>query len=71
MKGARISPEQSDLATSSNVQAIKADKPVGEDTVSLDELTMQPDFPYDDSEQSDDDPGSDSLIQTVLPQRSE
>ena len=66
MKGAQISPEQSDLATSSNVQAIQADKPVGESTVSLDELSVQPDFPYDNSEQSDDDPGSDSSIQTVL-----
>ena len=44
---------------------------VGESTVSLDELSVQPDFPYDDSEQSVDDPGSDSSIQTVLPQGSE
>ena len=71
MKEARILPERSGLPTSSHVQAIQADKPVGESTGSLGEPSVQPDFPYDDSEQSDDDPGSDSPIQTVLPQRSE
>ena len=40
-------------------------------TVSLDELTLQPDFSYDDSELSDEDNGSDSLVQSTPPQRSE
>ena len=40
-------------------------------TVSLDELTVQPDFCYDDSELSDENTGSDSLVQSTLPQRSE
>lgn len=71
MKGAWILPEHSSLPTSSNVQVIEADKPVGEATVSLDELILQSDFPYNDSVQSDDDTGSNSSIQTVLPHESE
>ena len=54
------------LATSPNVH--EADECA---TVSLDELTVQPDFPYDDSELSDDDTGSDSPAQSTLPERSE
>ena len=46
-------------------------KSVAGATVSLDELTLQPDFPYDDSELSDDDTGSDSPTQSTPPQRSE
>ena len=46
-------------------------KSVAGATVSLDELTVQPDFPYDDSELSDDDTGSDSPTQSTSPQRSE
>ena len=34
-------------------------------------MTVQPDFPYDDSELSDDDTGGDSPAQSILPQRSE
>ena len=46
-------------------------KSVAGATVSLDELTVQPDFPYDDSELSDDGTGSDSSTQSTSPQRSE
>ena len=66
MRGAQIPPG---LATSPNVQ--EADESVAGATVSLDELTVQPDFSYDDSELSDDDSGSDSTAQSTLPQRSE
>ena len=68
MRGAQIPPNQPGLATSPNVQ--EADECVAGATVSLDELTVQPDFPYDDSELSDD-TGSDSPAQSTLPQRSE
>ena len=40
-------------------------------TVSLDELTVQPDFSYDDNELSDENSGSDSPDQSTLPQNSE
>ena len=69
VRGAQIPPNQPGLATSPNVQ--EADECVAGATVSLDELTVQPDFPYDDSELSDDDTGSDSQTQSTLPQRSE
>ena len=69
MRGAQIPPHQPGLATSPNVQ--EADESVAGATVSLDELTVQPDFPYDDSELSDDDTGSDSPAQSTLLQRSE
>ena len=68
MGGAQIQPDQQGLATSPNVQ--EADECVAGATVSLDELTLQPDFSYDDSEQSDDDSGSDTQDQ-LTPQRSE
>ena len=45
-----------------------ADECVARATVSLDELTVQPDFPYDDSEVPDDDTVS---VQSTLPQKSE
>ena len=61
MGGAQISPDQPGLATSPNVQ--EADDCVAGATVSLDELTVQPDFPSDDS-------GSDTQDQ-LTPQRSE
>ena len=63
MRGAQIPP------TSPNVQ--EGDECVAGATVSLDELTVQPDFPYDGSELSDDDTDSDSPAQSTLPQRSE
>ena len=70
MRGAQIpSDQQPSLPTSPNVQ--EADECVAGATVSLDELTVQPDFPLDDSELSDDDTGSDSPAQSTLPQRSE
>ena len=65
MRGAQIPPNQPGLATSPNVQ--EADECVAGANVSLDE----PDFPYDDSELSDDDSGSDSTARSTLPQRSE
>ena len=68
MGGAQILPDQQGLATSPNVQ--EADECVAGATVSLDELTLQPDFSYDDSELSDDDSGSDTQDQ-LTPQRSE
>ena len=68
MRGAQI-PHHHGQPTSPNVQ--EADECVAGATVSLDELTVQPDFPYDDSELSDDDSGSDSPAQSTLPQRSE
>ena len=61
MGGAQISPDQPGLATSPNVQ--ETDECVAGATVSLDELTLQPDFSYDDS-------GSDTQDQ-LTPQRSE
>ena len=66
MRGAQIPPG---LATSPNIQ--EADESIAGAAVSLDELTLQPDFPYDDSELSDDGTGSDSPAQSTLPQRSE
>ena len=69
MRGAQTPPHQPGLATSPNVQ--EADECVAGATVSLDELTLQPDFPYDDSELSDDDTGSDSPVQSTPPQRCE
>ena len=68
MGGAQIPPDQPGLATSPNVQ--EAGECVAGATVSLDELTLQPDFSYDDSELSDDDSGSDTQDQ-LTPQRSE
>ena len=68
MGGAQILPDQPGLATSPNVQ--EADECVAGATVSLDELTVQPDFSYDGSELSDDDSGSDTQDQ-LTPQRSE
>ena len=68
MGGAQVPPDQPGLATSPNVQ--EADECVAGATVSLDELTLQPDFSYDDSELSDDDSGSDTQDQ-LTPQRSE
>ena len=68
MGGAQILPDQPGLATSPNEQ--EADECVAGATVSLDELTLQPDFSYDDSELSDDDSGSDTQDQ-LTPQRSE
>ena len=49
---------------------IPPDQP-GLAAVSLDELTPQPDFSYDDSELSDENNGGDSLAQSTPPQRSE
>ena len=69
MRGAQVPPDQPDLATSPDVQ--ETDECVAEATVSLDELTLQPDFPCDDSELSDENSGSDSPDQPTLPQRSE
>ena len=66
MEGAQVPPG---LATSPNVQ--EADECVAGATVSLDELTLQPDFSYDDSELSDEGTGSDPQDQLTLPQRSE
>ena len=57
MKGARISPEQSDLPTSPDVQEV--DKHVAGATVSVGEPTMQPDLTYG-SEPPDDKTDSDS-----------
>ena len=68
MGGAQVLPDKQGLATSPNVQ--EADECVAGATVSLDELTVQPDFSYDDSELSDDDSGSDTQDQ-LTPQRSE
>ena len=69
MRGAQIPPDQPGLATSPNVQ--EADECVAGATVSLDELTLQPDFSYDDSELSDEDTGSDPPAQSTLPLSSE
>ena len=66
MRGAQVLPDQPGLATSPSVQ--EADECVAGATVSLDELTLQPDFPCDDSELSDED---DSQDQLTPPQRSE
>ena len=66
MGGAQFPPS---LATSPNEQ--EADECVAGATVSLDELTLQPDFSYDDSELSDEDTGGDSPAQSTLPQKSE
>ena len=56
VKGAQISPEQSDLATSPDVQ--EADKHVVGATVSVDELTVQPELTFD-YEPLDDDTDND------------
>ena len=69
MGGAQVPIDQPGLATSPDVQ--EADECVAGATVSLDELTLQPDFSYDDSELSDEDTDSDSPDQSTLPQRSE
>ena len=69
MGGAQVLPDQLGLATSPNVQ--EADECVAGATVSLDELTLQPDSSYDDSELSDEGTGSDSPDQSALPHRSE
>ena len=52
MGGAQVPPDQTGVATSPNVQ--EADEGVAGATVSLDKLTLQPDFPYGDSQQSDE-----------------
>ena len=52
MRGAQIPPGQPGLATSPHVQ--EADVCVAGATVSPEELTLQKDFSYDDSEQSDE-----------------
>ena len=59
-------PDQPGFTSSPNVQ--EADECVAGVTVSLDELMLQPDSLYDDSDLSDDDTGNDL---PVLPQRSE
>ena len=69
MRRAQVVPDQPGLATSSDVQ--EADECVGGATVSLDELTLQPDFSYNHNERSDKDNGGDSLAQSTPPQRSE
>ena len=56
MKGAQISPEQSGVATSPDVE--EADKHVAGATVSFDEPTVQPELTFD-SEPLDDDTDSD------------
>ena len=61
MGGAQVLPDQPGSTTSPNVQ--EADECVAGATVPLDELTVQPDFSYDDS-------GSDTQDQ-LTPQRSE
>ena len=68
MRGAQIPPNQLSLATSPNVQ--EADECVAGATVSLDELAVQPNYPYDDSELSHGDTGSDSPAQSTTTQRS-
>ena len=55
------------LATSPNVQ--KAGKQLAGATVSQDEVAIQPDFYYDDSELSDDDAGIVLPVQPTIPQR--
>ena len=71
MGGAQVPPDQPGLATSPNVQ--EADECVAGATVSLDELTLQPDFSYDDSELSDEIEHTGSYLpaQSMLPQISE
>ena len=68
MRGAQIPPDQPGLATSPNVQ--EAGECVAGATVSLDELTLQPDFSYDDSQLSDDDTDSYLSAHSTSPQRS-
>ena len=67
--GAQVPPDQPGLVTSPNEQ--EADECAAGATVSLDGLTLQPDFSYDDSELSDEDTGRDSPDQSTLPQSSE
>ena len=69
MGGAQIPPDQPGSTASLNEQ--ETDECVAGATVSLDELTVQPDFSYDDSELSDEDTASDSPDQPTLPQSSE
>ena len=69
MGGAQVPPEKPGSTTSLNEQ--ETDECVAGATVSYDELTLQPDFSYDDSELSDEDTDSDSPDQSTLPQRSE
>ena len=68
MGGAQIPPDQPGLATSPDVQ--EADECVAGATVSLDELTLQPDFSYDDSELSDEDTDTYLSAHSTSPQRS-
>ena len=59
MKEARISPEQSGVATSPGVQ--EADKHVVGATVSVDELTVQPELTFDSEalhDNTDNDPST-------------
>ena len=69
MRGAQIPPGQPGLATSPHVQ--EADVCVAGATVSLEELTLQKDFSYDDSEQSDEYTSSDPSAHSTPLQRSE
>ena len=69
MGGAQFPPDQPGLVTLPNVQ--EADECVAGATVSLDELTLQPDFPCDDSELSDEDTDSYLSAHSTPPQRSE
>ena len=66
MGGAQILPDQPG-STTLHVQEAEC---VSGATVSLDELTLQPDFLYNVSE-LDDGSGSDPPPQSMLPQRSE
>ena len=69
MGGAQVGPDQPGLATSPNVQ--ETDECVAGATVSLDELTLRLDFPYDDSKLSDDDTDGNSPAQSTPLQRGE
>ena len=69
---AQVPSDQSDLATSHDVQ--EADEGVAGGTVSLDELILQPDFPSDEPDFPYNDnkhTGSDLPAQSMLPQISE
>ena len=68
MGGAQFPPDQPGLATSPDVQ--EADECVTGATVSLDELNVQPDFSYDDSELSDEDTDTYLSAHSTSPQRS-
>ena len=69
MGGAQSPPDQPGLATSPDVQ--EADECVAGATVSLDELTLQPNFPCDDTELSDEDTDSYLSAHSTPLQRSE